>query len=744
MKKHLLPFITAVVLSTGAFAQLTGWSNAMPITVSNTATTSIVNYQLKININTQSLVSASQMLASGDDIRFGKYCDGSTLYNYWIESGMNTASTNIWVKIDTIPANTSRTFFMFYGNASATAVSSIPSVFIGPVSATDSVSGANTGGVTNSQRGFRFSPNEDILVTQFGKNEPTGSTRYVTLFDFSSQAILSQNQVSGPAAQYSYSATASPLWLTQGTQYILEIYQGNSDGYYFGAAPQINPHLTFYDMRYCNSCGQNTFPTNSLSGMHYGYVDLMFYIKNNVSPAPTYTANQGPLLAVAQSTASICPGQSVTFTASSSLSGMTFTWQPSGTVSNTYSVAPTSSTVYTVSGAANIAGCSANTAATTTVAVNVYPTPTVAVSGNNIICGAGSNTLTASGASTYAWNTGDLTASAVVTPTATTVYTVAGVDANGCTGSTAVTVTVSALPSVAINGPSAVCIGSSEVLTASGATTYTWSTGVNTTSISVSPTVATDYTLTGTDANGCVNDFTVTIGINNLPVVSASSNTTQVCAGKTATLSASGASTYTWSTGATTANAVVSPTATSVYTVTGTDANGCSNTATQSLTVNPLPVVNAVTSNTQICAGQTATLTASGASTYSWSTTQTTAGITVTPSVTTTYTVSGTNANGCKASATVTQNVLPCTGVEELNAGKNIIMIYPNPTSGQFMLETNGRTQIEICNLLGAVILTETFDAGKHSISLAEQANGVYYIKARQNNHQQILKVVKQ
>ena len=478
--------------------------------------------------------------------------------------------------------------------------------------------------------------------------------------------------------------------------------------------------------------------------MHYGYVDMMFYIKNNVSPAPTYTANQGPLLAVAQSTAAICPGQSVSFTASSSLSGMTYTWQPSGTVANTYTDAPVSSMVYTVSGTANIVGCSASTAATTTVAVNVYPTPTIAVAGNNVICGAGTNTLTASGASTYAWNTGDLTASTVVTPTATTVYTVAGVDANGCNGSTAVTVTVSALPAVMINGPSAVCIGSSGTLTAAGANTYTWSTGVNTTSISVSPTVATDYTLTGTDMNGCVNNYTTSVAVNSLPVVSASSNTTQICAGKTATLSASGAATYTWNTGATTANAVVSPTATSVYTVTGTDVNGCTNTATQSLSVNPLPNVTAATSNTQICAGQSVTLTASGASTYSWSTTQTTAGITVTPSVTTTYTVSGTNANGCKASATVTQNVLPCTGVEELAAGKVMVMVYPNPTSGQFTIETNGKTQVEIINLLGSVIFSDSFDAGKHSINITEQASGVYYVRAKQNNHQQMLKVVKQ
>jgi len=209
----------------------------------------------------------------------------------------------VWVRVSSLPANATTRLFVFTGNNAAAVMSSPIATFdadtpaangSGGNSATAQVSGANTGGVINSQRGFRFSPNEDVLLLQVGKNEPNGSTRYITLFDFATQAILLQTQVSGPAAQYSY-ADVAPIWLTQGTQYLLELYQGATDGYYFGASPQIDPHLTFYDMRYCNSCTKDTFPTNSLGGMHYGYSDFTFVYRKHATPEPGAGALGTPL-----------------------------------------------------------------------------------------------------------------------------------------------------------------------------------------------------------------------------------------------------------------------------------------------------------------------------------------------------------------------------------------------------------------------------------------------------------------
>jgi hypothetical protein len=285
----LMVLVLGFMLRAEALAQPMGWQYNRRIAITENSGLNVADYQLLLTLNTQELVAAGQMNANGDDIRFGADLSGNTLLNYWIESDMNTPNTKIWVKIPLLPANVVTDIYLFYGNNSASAESNIDGTFIGPHSSTDSIDSGNSGGVTNSQRGFRFAPNEDILVKRFGKREPNGSTRYVTLFDFNSQAILRQHQVSGPAGEYVYSDLSSPIWLTQGTQYLLELYQGSDDGYYFGVSSQIGTHLTYYDMRFCNGCTQNTFPTLVLGGYQYGYPDFHYYTKNNVTSAPTYS-----------------------------------------------------------------------------------------------------------------------------------------------------------------------------------------------------------------------------------------------------------------------------------------------------------------------------------------------------------------------------------------------------------------------------------------------------------------------
>src|SRR5690606_37345003 len=123
-----------------------------------------------------------------------------------------------------------------------------------------------------------------------GKREPTGTTRYVTIFNYSTQAIVRQSQVTGGAATYTYTPLADHLWLQQGTQDVLQLFHGSDDGYYYGTSSQIATQLTYYDMRYCNSCTQNTFPTNVLNNYHYGNPDFNFYTRNNVTPAPVVTS----------------------------------------------------------------------------------------------------------------------------------------------------------------------------------------------------------------------------------------------------------------------------------------------------------------------------------------------------------------------------------------------------------------------------------------------------------------------
>lgn len=304
---------------TAAIAQPAGWSYDYPISVTENSGATLNGYQLRLTLDTASLIAAGYLNADGSDLRFGNDQQGTTLFDYYLESGINTAATVVWVRLPTLPASSSIGIWMYTGNPAAVSASTL-NVFdytdLATNSATNQVFSGGAGGVGNSQRGFRFSPNEDVLVTQFGKAEPTGTTRYVTLFNFSTQVILAQIQVGGPAGAYSYAPLSQPFWLATGTQYVLELYQDVSDGYYFGTSSQINPRLTYFDMRYCNSCTQNTFPTNTLSNYHYGYPDFEFRTRQHATPGPTYAFGPGATTtATISSNASVQYLQPVTFTA---------------------------------------------------------------------------------------------------------------------------------------------------------------------------------------------------------------------------------------------------------------------------------------------------------------------------------------------------------------------------------------------------------------------------------------------
>ena len=241
----------------------------------------------------------------------------------------------------------------------------------------------------------------------------------------------------------------------------------------------------------------------------------------------------------------------------------------------------------------------------------------------------------------------------------------------------------------------AICAGESYSISATGALTYTSVPALA--SEVVTPTTTTSYTITGTDNNGCVstNLAVSTVTVNSLPTISVNSGA--ICAGQSFTMVPSGAATYTYSNG----TDIVTPSADATYSVNGTDANGCvSNVeAVSSITVNALPTVLAVTNNTLLCTGETATLTVSGAASYTWSTTDNTTNIAVSPTVQTTYTVDGTDANGCTNSATITQDVSLCTGVTTLSNDATT-KLYPNPNNGLFVIELTTVSKVTVTNAL--------------------------------------------
>jgi len=210
-------------------------------------------------------------------------------------------------------------------------------------------------------------------------------------------------------------------------------------------------------------------------------------------------------------------------------------------------------------------------------------------------------------ANTFSWSTGATSNSVVITPSLTTTYSVTGTNSSGCIGTTVVkTVSVNPIPTVVVNSGT-VCSGNTFSISVSGATTYTYSGG----SAVVNPTVSTDYTVTGTGSNGCTDVEISSVTVNPKPTLTV--NTGTICAGDSFTMVPSGASTYTYSGG----SAVVSPTVTTDYTITGTSSLGCpsSNSVICTVNVSPAPILT-ISGSSSICAGSSATLSA-GTSTFS-------------------------------------------------------------------------------------------------------------------------------
>jgi hypothetical protein len=350
------------------------------------------------------------------------------------------------------------------------------------------------------------------------------------------------------------------------------------------------------------------------------------------SSSVTVSVNNMPNIVAVASLPTICSGNQTIVSASGANS---YVWSPSaGTVS------PTATTTYFVTGTDN-GGCS-NTASTT-VTVNSLPT-IIATASIPTICLGNQTLVSATGANSYVWNPSD----GNVNPAVTTTYYVTGTDGNGCKNIGSTKVTVNTLPTVIATASSpTICLGKQTTVSATGAISYSWNPSAGT----ISPIATTTYYVTGTDGNGCKNTATTKVTVNTLPTIVASASIPTICLGKQTTVSATGASSYSWSPLA----GNVNPTVTTTYFVTGTDGKGCTNIANTKVTVNTLPTIIATASIPSICLGNQTVVSATGANSYVWSPL---AG-TVSPTVTTTYYVTGTSTLGCLNTARTTVTVKP-------------------------------------------------------------------------------------
>lgn len=324
-------------------------------------------------------------------------------------------------------------------------------------------------------------------------------------------------------------------------------------------------------------------------------------------------------------------------------------------------VSPTTTTTYTAE--AVYTNCNGNAV---TVTDNVVVTPNLnfnlsVTPTHPVICDAGSVTLAASGSSTsYTWSpsTGlsSTTDSIVVaTPTVSTVYVVTGTDGI-CTGTDTVFVTVSPHPVITATG-SIICIGDTGTVTASSTvpgTTYLWTPTADTANpIFVSPTATTTYSVVG-NAAGCLDSATATVTVNPLPLINV--NDITICSGFSGQLNATNGISYIWEDSTTLNPRTVTPIQTTTYYVVGTDANGCSNLDSATVTVNNSPIVNV--DPAAICKGFTTSLTATGADTYVWNNGSTSNPLVISPSSTAIYSVTG-SVNGCLGTDTALVTVYP-------------------------------------------------------------------------------------
>jgi hypothetical protein len=321
----------------------------------------------------------------------------------------------------------------------------------------------------------------------------------------------------------------------------------------------------------------------------------------------------------------------------------------------------------------------------------------------------------------------------------------------GCTSPMIpVTLTVNPQPTVNINAmpSSVICAGNTVTLTASGADTYTWNTSATSSVISSAPSSNITYSVAAS-SNACPGTYTsnISITVNANPTLNISASSMSICSGNSVTLNASGSILYNWSTSATTQSISVTPSVNTSYSVVGTAANSCTSSAMVTITVNAKPSVSlSAASYTACLMGGPIILTGSPAGgVYSG---PNISGNSLNPTATGTFypVYSYTSAAGCSNTASTSIVVKVCTDIVSRTANSTALKVYPNPNLGVFTIETGNSLvkTIEMTDLTGRIVHTQTTDADTIQMNIVDLANGVYHVRIHSENGTDIIKVVKQ
>lgn len=229
------------------------------------------------------------------------------------------------------------------------------------------------------------------------------------------------------------------------------------------------------------------------------------------------------------------------------------------------------------------------------------------------------------------------------------------------------------------------------------------------------------------------------------PVVSIAQSSSVICNGSSATLTASGAGTYTWSQGGSGSVIVVSPSVTTVYSLSA-GSSTCLGTASSTIQVNATPVVSISASSSLICQGGSASFTASGATSYTWSTGATGSVVSLSPSTSTFYTVTG-ETGTCSDSAMVSLLVVPCTGLADAQSQIGSIKTYPNPFSNLLRVEVEGTegASLYLYDALGRILIRQSIESGSIlEWNTADLEKGIYILELRSQGKNYTRKLIKE
>ncbi|MDC3309131.1 T9SS type A sorting domain-containing protein, partial [Crocinitomicaceae bacterium] len=384
--------------------------------------------------------------------------------------------------------------------------------------------------------------------------------------------------------------------------------------------------------------------------------------------------------------------------------GATLDLTSSYPTNNSWSTGETSSTISVgTSGTYSLSyldpsGCSSSTVEIT---INVTPTiniTTTAIEPNTCGTATGSINISGTGSGDLNWtgtSSGSVTGITLpytISNLAAGSYTIVLTDGNGCTSNSITEVlndpNPPTIPNITPSGPAVFCDGGQVTLSSSYPSGNNWSEGSNDQTITVSSTGV--YSVTYTDASGCSatsTPFTVLVNANpSTPIITASGSTT-FCDGQTVLLTSSQGTGNLWSDGTSNQNNPV--TSSGSYTVTYTDANGCSSTSNATVvTVNPLPNVDGGPDQS-LCEGAETILTGSGNLSYTWDN-GVLDGVPFTPVSTATYTGTGLDANGCSSSdqVTIIVNSIPAITIAAVDSvcldAEVFELVIATPTGGTY------------------------------------------------------------